>query len=274
MVTTERSIYILATISYSSMEEKYIEGLEKIGLTKPEAKVYLALIELKESRTGVLCEKSRIPSSNIYAILDSLTKKGFVTYRMQNNIKIFMPSNPEILKSLFKEKQEKIIEEGKEIENLIKSLKVIKGAEEAFSKYKYFEGISGIRAMWIGLMDELNQLPKNEIILMYTGVKKAYQTMLGLYEEFHKIRVKNGIKYKIIYPLEETEVAQRRKKQLAEVRFLKLENEAEWGVIGNKYFVQYITQKVPRGFLIEDEVFANTFRQVFEQVWDRAKIKK
>ena len=67
---------------------------------------------------------------------------------------------------------------------------------------------------------------------------------------------------------------QRRKKQLAEVRFLKLENEAEWGVIGNKYFVQYITQKVPRGFLIEDEIFANTFRQVFEQVWNKAKKDK
>ena len=127
VVTKLGYIYILATIPHSSMEEKYIESLEKIGLTKPEAKVYLALIELKESRTGVLCEKSRIPSSNIYAILDSLTKKGFVTYRMQNNIKIFMPSNPEIIKELFQEKQKNIIEEGKEIENLIQSLKVIKG---------------------------------------------------------------------------------------------------------------------------------------------------
>jgi len=253
------------------MEEKYLESLKKVGLTKPEAKAYLGLIELKESQTGALCEKSKIPSSNIYSILDSLIKKGFVSYRMQNNIKVFMPSNPEIIKDIFKEKQKNLLEEGKEIENLIEGLKFKQGEKEAFSRYKYFEGMSGIRAMWIGLTEELYNFPKEEIILMYTGIKKAYEAMLGLYEEFHKVRVKRGIKYMIIYPLEETEVAKKRKRQLAEVKFIKLENEAEWGVMGNKFFVQYITQKIPRGFLIEDEIFAKTFRQVFNQIWKIAK---
>jgi HTH-type transcriptional regulator, sugar sensing transcriptional regulator len=253
------------------MEEKHLESLKKVGLTKPEAKVYLSLIELKESQTGALCENSKIPSSNIYSILDSLIKKGFVNYRIQNNIKIFMPSNPEIIKDIFKEKQKNLIEEGKEIENLIETLKFKQSEKEAFSKYKYFEGMSGIRAMWIGLTEELNELSKEETILMYAGVKKAYESMLGLYEAFHNVRVKKGIKYKIIYSLEETEVAKRRKRQLAEVKFIKLENEAEWGVMGNKFFVQYITQKVPRGFLIEDEIFAETFKQVFNQIWKQAK---
>jgi len=165
------------------MEEKYLESLKKVGLTKPEAKAYLGLIELKESQTGALCEKSKIPSSNIYSILDSLIKKGFVSYRMQNNIKVFMPSNPEIIKDIFKEKQKNLLEEGKEIENLIEGLKFKQGEKEAFSRYKYFEGMSGIRAMWIGLTEELYNFPKEEIILMYTGIKKAYEAMLGLYEE-------------------------------------------------------------------------------------------
>ena len=253
------------------MEEKYVLGLEKIGLSKPEARVYLALIELKESQTGAVCKRSKIASSNIYPIIDSLIKKGFLTYRIQNNIKIFMPSNPEIIKNKFIQKKEEIIEEGKEIENLVESLKTIQIEKEAISKYKYFEGMSGIRSIWIGLTEELNTLPKEETIFMYTGIKKAYESMLGLYEEFHNVRVKRGIKYKIIYPLEEKEVAKRRKKQLAEVRFAKLENEAEWGIMGNKFFIQYITQKVPRGFLIDDKIFTDTFKQVFDQVWKIAK---
>ena len=253
------------------MEEKYLKSLEKVGLTNVEAKVYLTLIELKESQTGTLCDKSNIPSSRIYFILESLTKKGFVSYRMQNNIKVFMPSSPEIIKDLFKEKQKTIMEEGKEIENLIESLNSQQGEKEAFSRYKYFEGMPGIRALWLGLTEELKSMPKDKPILMYTGIKKAYESMLGLYEEFHKARMKSGIIYKIIYPLEETEVAKKRKKQLAEVRFMKLENEAEWGVIGNKFFIQYITKKVPRAFLIEDEVFAQSFRLVFNQIWKTAK---
>ena len=253
------------------MEDKHINSLEKIGLTKPEARIYLALIELKESQTGTLCKKSKIASSNLYPILDSLIKKGFATYRIQNNIKVFMPSNPEIIKNIFMQKQKEIVEEGKEIENLVSSLKNIQSEKDSFSKYKYFEGISGVHSIWVGLTEEIKNLPKNETILMYTGVRKAYESMLGLYEEFHRIRLKNKIKYKIIYPLEETKVSKKRKKQLAEVRFAKLENEAEWGVMGNKFFIQYITKKVPRGFLIEDEIFANTFKQVFNQVWKQAK---
>ena len=253
------------------MEDKHIQSLEKIGLTKPEAKVYLTLIELKESQTGPLSEKSGIPSSNIYPLLKSLQDKGFVNYRLQNNIKIFMPSSPETIKEAFKEKQKSLQEEEKEIETLIKNLKSKEALSESFSKYKYYEGIRNIRSIWAGLEDELKTMPKDKPILMYTGIKKAYESLLGTYEEFHKERVKQKIPYKIIYPLEESEVAKRRKKQLAEVKFANLKNEAEWGVIGDKFFTQYITKKVPRAFVIEDKVFADTFRQVFDQVWNSAK---
>ncbi|MAG75329.1 MAG: hypothetical protein CL811_01105 [Colwelliaceae bacterium] len=253
------------------MEDKHIQGLEKIGLTKPEAKVYLALIELKESQTGPLSEKSGIPSSNIYPLLKSLQDKGFVNYRMQNNIKIFMPSSPQIIKEAFKEKQKNLLEEEKEIETLIESLQSKQAQSESFSKYRYHEGIRNIHSIWSGLKEELKTMPKEKPILMYTGTKKAYESLLGLYEEFHKERVKQKIHYKIIYPLEESKVAKRRKKQLAEVKFAKLENEAEWAIINNKLIIQYITQKVPRAFVIEDKIFAETFRQVFNQVWQTAK---
>ena len=37
-----------------------------------------------------------------------MIKKGFVNYRMQNNVKVFMPSSPEIIKDLFEKKQKNI----------------------------------------------------------------------------------------------------------------------------------------------------------------------
>lgn len=252
-------------------EEKFIEILASLGLSIPESRVYLTLSELKESKTGEICDKSKVASSKIYNILESLIKKGLVSYRVQNNTKIFIASSPAVLGSLFEEKQKKIENEKKDIFNLMDLLKNKQQHELPFSKYKYFEGMAGIRSLWIGLTQDLDNLPKDEEVLVYTGVKKAYEAMLGLYEEFHKKRLKNKIKYRIIYPLNETEVAKKRKTQLAQVKFLDLKNEAEWGIMGNKLFIQYITQKVPRGFLIEDELFALTFKQVFEQVWNSAK---
>lgn len=253
------------------MNSEYTDILEKIGLTAPESRAYLALLELKEAKTGELCNQSNITSSNIYPILTSLKEKGLISYRMQNNTKIFMPSNPRSLNQIFEEKQKKLELEKRQMNQLISTLQKIIPSTEPESKYKYYEGISGIKAMWYGLIEDLNNLSQDEIVLVYTGKKEAYESLLGLYEDFHKVIMKRKIRYKVIYPKEEQEVSSKRKKQLAEVRFMDLDNEAEWGIIGNKLFIQYITKKVPRGFLIEDEIFAKAFQQVFEQVWKTAK---
>ena len=94
---------------------------------------------------------------------------------------------------------------------------------------------------------------------------------MGLFEQFHKTRVSRGIKYRIIYPLGEFELAKRRRAQLAEARFMELKNEVEWAIVGNKLIIQNITQKVPKAFVIEDALFIATFRQVFNQVWEVAR---
>ena len=140
------------------------------------------------------------------------------------------------------------------------------------SNYKYYEGISGIRALWLELIEDLDDIKKEKEVLVYAGIKESYELMLGLFEDFHKKRVKEKIKYKIIYPFEEKDLPKKRKKQLAEVRFMKLENEAEWAIVGDKLIIQYITHKTPRAFSIEDKIFVATFKQVFYQLWNNAKI--
>ncbi|MEE9525383.1 MAG: helix-turn-helix domain-containing protein, partial [Candidatus Woesearchaeota archaeon] len=124
------------------------ETLKKVGLTTQESRVYLKLLTLQEARTGLLCKETKIASSNIYKILDSLIKKGLVSYRVQNNIKVFMPSSPEALNELFLKKEKKLEQERKEINQAIAKLKTKKITSPPESNYKYFEGISGIKAMW------------------------------------------------------------------------------------------------------------------------------
>jgi len=252
-------------------KENKIEPLLKIGLTVPEARVYLALSELKEAKTGLLSEKSQVASSKIYSVLESLIKKGFVSYRLQNNQKVFIAASPDIIKDLFDEKQKDLAQEKNSILELIDELKNKQSTESPFSKYRYYEGITGLRAIWLEFTEDLDNMKKTDEILVYTGKREAFDKMLGLYEEFHKKRMKKGIKYRVIYPIKEKELAEKRKKQLSEVRFLKLENEAEWAIVGDKLNIQYATQKSPRGFIIEDKIFVATFKQVFNQLWESAK---
>jgi len=252
-------------------KEKELAPLMDIGLTAPEARVYLALCDLKESKTGPLCEKSKTPSSKIYSILKNLMEKGLVSYTVRNNTKIFGSTSPEILKELFAKKEASLKQEKEFLSSLIDELKTKQQLQPKREGYRYFEGISAIRSLWLEFIDDLKTMPKNEEICVYTGVRKAYANLMGMFEEFSRVRFSQGIRYKVIYPMGERELAKRRRKQLAEARFLDLQNEVEWSIIGNKLLIQNITQKIPKAFVIEDKLFVMAFRQVFNQVWSIAK---
>lgn len=242
-----------------------VDKLEKAGLTKQEAKVYLSLLELQQTQTGELCDHSKIASSNIYRILNSLMDKGLTSYRLQNNIKIFMPSPPEALDELFKEKQKKLEEERKEVRELISNLERKPPQKESESNYKYYEEISGVKAMWY----EINNYLKQGMIERVYGTKKqAYQRILGFFDEHHEIRKEKDVEFRVIFDKEDKELAEKRKKQLGKIKYADMNNEAEWGVVGNWLYIQYVTGKTPRSFLIKDKTFAKTFKQAFEQLWE------
>jgi len=239
--------------------------LNKIGISGQETRVYLALLKFKESQSGNLCSETGIPSSNIYRILGKLMEKGLVSYRIQNNTKIFMPSPPETLNEIFLEKQKNLEKERKDIQELIANLKT-KKIQEPQSNYKYYEGISGIKGMW----HEINSdMKKGDSEIIYAGEKESYEALLGFYNEHHKQRLKKKIKAKLLFPIEEKKLAKKRKKELADVKFAKLENKAEWGIIGDMLFIQYIISKKPVGFLIKNKIISDTFKQAFEQIWKK-----
>ncbi|MBD3303729.1 hypothetical protein GF343_01165 [Candidatus Woesearchaeota archaeon] len=53
---------------------------------------------------------------------------------------------------------------------------------------------------------------------------------------------------------------------------MKLENDAEWGVWKDIFYIHYYPiKKKPYGFLIRDPIFTKTFEQTFDQLWETAK---
>ncbi len=247
---------------------KIEEILTKIGLTDRESRVYLALLGLQQAQTGLICNFTRIASSNIYKILDSLIQKGLVSFRMQNNIKIFMPSPPDYLNELFLEKQRKLEEERVEINELIINLKKKEIKKEPYSNYKYFEGLSGIKSLWYNINSIMD---KENMIKIHTCKPGSYERLVGFYTEYHNLRVKKQVRERMIFPNEGRWLAKKRRNKLTEIRFMDLKNDVEWGVMKGYFFLQYITGKSPRGFLIKDEKFSQTFEQVFDNLWGIAK---
>ena len=250
------------------MIEEEFNILKKIGLTYQESKVYISLLEMGESQTGALCIKTNIASSNIYSILESLMSKGLVSYRIKNNIKTFMPSSPEILNELFLKKQKEIEGERLKIAELASDLNKMQSKTETNPNYKYFEGLSGIKSMWHEINETMNS---SHIIKIHTAKKESYEKFIDFYDIHHKIRKQKKIKELMIFPNEDKILAKKRSDEHTKIKFMDLKNDAEWGIFDDTFFIHYIIDKNPRGFLIKDKIFAKTMEQAFDKLWSISK---
>ena len=60
------------------MTLKLIQNLQKLGFTGNEAKIYSALVHLKQARASEIAENAGVPRAKIYGTLRGMEKKGYV----------------------------------------------------------------------------------------------------------------------------------------------------------------------------------------------------
>ena len=119
--------------------ERIVEKLERIGLTEYEAKAYVALLEVHLNTATKISEKSSVPRTRIYSVLESLAQKGWV--RIYSGVPLlFKAQSPQ-------EVVEKIREEYGEFLDSVKStLKIeVKNMKDKFVIKKFDVGLEGLK---------------------------------------------------------------------------------------------------------------------------------
>lgn len=101
--------------------------LTQLGLTKNETKVFQTLIKLGKAGSSIISKESGVSYSRIYDVLASLEHKSLIKIIPEKGKK-FIPSDPEILKNLIKEKKTSLEILDKEIDKL-KTIYKIKDKE-------------------------------------------------------------------------------------------------------------------------------------------------
>src|SRR3989344_7004419 len=112
--------------------------LEKIGLSKKEAKVYLSLLKLKLAPVTKISEESGVDRTQTYDILQNLIEKGLASYILKNNTRNFSPSNPDQILQDIQEKE-------KEFKLILPSLKQLFVQEHDKTSVEIFKGIEGLK---------------------------------------------------------------------------------------------------------------------------------
>ncbi len=170
--------------------------LEEIGLTPGEIKVYLALIGLGETSTGPIVQESRVSVSKVYTILDRLAKKGLASHIVRGNVKYFKAADPGLLLTYLKEKEDRIKAQEIELQRIIPELQLKQNSVVTEETAQVFDGLRGIQT---ARERTLNIMQKGDEMWIIGIARTPYDRLTTYFNEYHKRRVKKGIKCKYIY---------------------------------------------------------------------------
>ena len=142
-----------------------LDALEQAGLSSREARLYLALLDLGSTTVGPLVERTEIPSSKIYEVLDRLEEKGLANHIVKGKRKHFQASSPDvILHALEKQKDdfEKHLSNLKERQRLARQQQFAEyheGKEAVFSLIRHLTKQAGKKSEYrsFAFDDELEQ---------------------------------------------------------------------------------------------------------------------
>lgn len=240
--------------------------LENIGLTEGESKVYLALLIRGSSTIGSIIKESKVSNSKVYDILDRLNKKGLVGVSIINNKKSFEAKSPSRIKEIIEQKEQEI----KEVEDLLPSLEKSYNDAEPIQEAEILQGNKGIKTFTEMILDKLE---KGDTFYILGPQKESIETLGAYFQEWHKRRIKKGIRCKILFNQDLKERAEKRKKTpLTEVKLLPKNIETPALVdIGKDYVATILFGERPLCILIKNKKIAESYINYFELLWKSSK---
>ena len=131
--------------------------LERLGMSKGEIGVYLALSKLGESTVTPIVYESKVSKSKIYDILERLIDKGLVGYVAKNNVKHFVANDPHMILDYVEGKEEELLDTKKRVVELLPQLLLSRKETQSKRLAEVYEGFLGLRAIREELMQSFKK---------------------------------------------------------------------------------------------------------------------
>ncbi len=257
----------------TSLNNLLLKNLIDFGLTKKEANVYLALIELEIATVSQIAENTTINRSSTYVVLGSLRKKGLVSVSEDKKVQQFVAISPDMLFEEAKNRAKKAEEIRNNINDIIPELKALHKDTKQKPKIKVFEGK---QSLINAINDQLNSKEKiiRECSATNNILKIIPDNVIPIY--INK-RIELGIILHGIHPDDKTE--EKFTKTFPELSKLdksvfipkeKYQFPADVAIYDNK--IAYLSPE-KRGFaiIIESKEMADVMKNIFDLAYAEAK---
>ena len=241
--------------------------LEKIGLSKQEAKVYINTLKLGIAKASEIAQKSDIKREASYYILKTLQEKGFISEVIKSGVKYYNAVQPKrILEIIEEEKQQKT----EFIKDILPDLESLQKIALTRPKIEVYEGLAGLKTVLSLLIQN-----KNQTIFGYVPEKVI--DLLPIFSlQFRKRRKENNIFIKVI--TEKSKLTEElKKKDKEELREIKFNDSIIKGMDVAVYIqkesivIIKANEKEQLSIYIKEENVAKLQKSIFMEMWETAK---
>ena len=242
-----------------------MEGiLSKIGLTKNESKIYLALLNLGTAQAGQITEKSGVHRRNVYDAIDRLMEKGLISFVTVNNKKLFSPVNPRRFLELIEEKKFELDNLKSDFDNIMPELE-LKAALQQKHDVRFYKGVEGLKSVY----EDIIRTGKDYIGY---GPGQYIEAILKHYfKHFVNKRIKSRIRLMLIY--DEASRKAVKVNALSDVRYIpdQYSSRAALRIYGDKVALLLLSEEDPLAIVIKNKAISDGYRKYFEIMWKASK---
>lgn len=239
---------------------KYMEILNRVGLTENEKKVYLSLLSIRTGTVGKLTKITNIHRKNIYDALERLIEKGLATYVIENKIKYFQAKSPENLTRYLDEKKSKIDEEKKELAKIMSKLTNKFNQSYPEIESEIYRGTEGIKTI-------LKECLNYKEVLMIGATGDVESRLPYFWPQYNKKREKLKCKWKLLL-VNEAKNKKITKSQYYEYKVLpKILSGLNVIYIYGEYTANILWLEKPVAFVTKHKNLAENYRKYFKFLW-------
>ncbi len=239
--------------------------LEQVGLSDGEQKVYLALLELGESTSGPIADKSGVSASKVYQVIERLMKKGLAGEVVKKGSKHFKASNPKAIVDYLQERKRELNEIEQAAKDILPALKAQFDEKTGETEVQLFRGMKSFRNLYADLLGEMK--PKEDYFVIGASVG-LYDEFSAFFSNYHKQRAEKGVNIRMLF--QQGVLPPDTDWRHAKKQFLPAQFRTPFQVTVYKdVTLLQLLQKEPLVFKIKNEEVAAAYRQFFDTLWNQ-----
>jgi sugar-specific transcriptional regulator TrmB len=249
----------------------YSANLKKVGFSDLESKVYQILISRPFLRASAIAKKLSVGRTLVYHTLEVLISKGLINKsQAKGKVTLYSISNPNKgFTHLKQEIEQSAQEKSMSIDTLLGELQNQYNYMRGMPNIRFYEGLEGLKVLYKDVVHE-----GHDILLLRSHLDNDVAGFKEIVLEQIQNQVKNNIHTRAIVPRykgkDRVKSAKRDAVNLSERREISRDKfllPVQIIIYGNKVGMSSF-QDYPSSTIIENPIMAQTFRILFELLWE------